>query len=171
MHWIHTHAHTQTRTRTRTHVRARARAHTHTHTHTNRISGQWDWRWWEFCRRFFGERDSSVVRAPDSWLKGRGFESLPCSLIVNFLCWLLFRYPFHPRVTAVVRKRSRSKDAKSAGGRLQLSTHTPYDVSGFAWNDMVHGCMVYTELFMWHQPCQRCKYTTSVDIQKRTIKI
>ena len=27
---------------------------------------------------------------------------------VDFLCWLLFRYPFHPRVTAVVRKRSRS---------------------------------------------------------------
>ena len=24
--------------------------------------------------------------------------------------------------------------------------------------------------FMWHQPCQRCKYTTSVDIQKRAIE-
>ena len=23
---------------------------------------------------------------------------------------------------------------------------------------------------MWHQPCQRCKYTTSVDIQKRAVK-
>ena len=23
---------------------------------------------------------------------------------------------------------------------------------------------------MWHQPCQRCKYTTSVDIEKRAIK-
>ena len=34
--------------------------------------------------------------------------------------------------------------AKSAGGRLQLNTHTPY-VCGFAWSDMVHGCMVYTE--------------------------
>ena len=21
--------------------------------------------------------------------------------------------------------------------------------------------------FMWHQPCQRCKYTTSVDIKKK----
>ena len=27
---------------------------------------------------------------------------------VDFLCWLLFRYHFHPRVTAVTRKRSRS---------------------------------------------------------------
>ena len=26
---------------------------------------------------------------------------------VNFLCWLLFRYPSHPRVNAVARKRSR----------------------------------------------------------------
>ena len=25
-------------------------------------------------------------------------------------------------------------------------------------------------IFMRHQPCQRCKYTTSVDIQKRYIK-
>ena len=24
--------------------------------------------------------------------------------------------------------------------------------------------------FMWHQPCQRCKYTTSVDIQKARYK-
>ena len=34
--------------------------------------------------------------------------------------------------------------AKSAGGRLQLNKHTPY-VCGFAWSDMVHGCIVYTE--------------------------
>ena len=40
-----------------------------------------------------------------------------------------FRYPFHPRVTTVARKKSRHS-AKSAGGRLQLNTHTPY-VCGF----------------------------------------
>ena len=28
--------------------------------------------------------------------------------VVNFLCWLLFRYPFHPCVTAVACKRSKS---------------------------------------------------------------
>ena len=38
---------------------------------------------------------------------------------------------------------------------------------------MVHGCMVYTGLaqdgssFMWHQPCQCCKYTTLVDISSK----
>ena len=58
---------------------------------------------------------------------------------VNFLSWLLFRYPFHPRVTAV-----HVKGQKYSGGRLQLNTHAPY-VCGFAWSDMVHGCMVYTE--------------------------
>ena len=39
-------------------------------------------------------------------------------------------------------------------------------------------CMVYTERAetaavscTWHQPCQRCKYTASVDIQKHAIII
>ena len=59
---------------------------------------------------------------------------------VNFLDWLLFPYPFHPRVNAVARKRSRSFCQK-----LQLNTHTPY-LCDFAWSGMVHGCMVYTEL-------------------------
>ena len=55
---------------------------------------------------------SSNSRAPDSWLKGRGFESLlewqeNFFSRVSFLCWLLFRYLFH-RVTTVARKRSQS---------------------------------------------------------------
>ena len=58
--------------------------------------------------------------------------------------YYIFRYLFHPRVTAVARKNP-GHSAKSAGGRLQLNTYTPY-VCGFAWSDMVYGCMVYTEL-------------------------
>ena len=56
---------------------------------------------------------SSVVRAPDSWPKGRGYESL-LERRENFLLQgqlsvlTLFRYPFHPRVTAVARKWPRS---------------------------------------------------------------
>ena len=64
-------------------------------------------------RLTWGGGDSSVVRALDSWLKVAG--SNPCwnsgrifFSRVDFLCWLLFRYPFHPRVTTVARKRSRS---------------------------------------------------------------
>ena len=95
----------------------------------------------------------------------------------HFLCWLLFRYPFHPRVTAVAHERSQSFCQKCSG-RLQLNTHTPY-VCGFAWSDMVHGCMVYTELALrWQQfhvaPAiyECCMYTTVtlVDIQKCAVK-
>ena len=57
--------------------------------------------------------DSSVVRAPDSWLKSRGFESLQ-EWWVNFLLQgrlsvlTLISVSIPPRVTAVARKRSRS---------------------------------------------------------------
>ena len=49
---------------------------------------------------------------------------------------------------------------------LQLNMHTPY-VCGFAWSDIVHGCMVYTERAkMAAVSCQHCKYATLVDIKK-----
>ena len=38
-----------------------------------------------------------------------------------------------------------------------------------AWLYGVHRTRRDGSSFMWHQPCQRCKYTTSVDIQKRPI--
>ena len=59
---------------------------------------------------------------------------------VNFLCCLLFRYPFYPRVTAAARKRF-GHSAKSARGRLQLNTHTPY-LCGFELSDTVNWCVV-----------------------------
>ena len=48
-------------------------------------------------------RDWKVAGSNPCWNGGRIFFSR-----VDFLCWLLFRYPFHPRVTTVARKRSRS---------------------------------------------------------------
>ena len=58
-------------------------------------------------------RDNSVVRAPDSWLKGASLN--PCRSgmriffsRVNFLCWILLWYLFLLRVTTVARKRSQS---------------------------------------------------------------
>ena len=39
-----------------------------------------------------------------------------------------------------------------------------------AWLCGVHRTRRDGSSFMWHQPCQRCKYTTLVDIQKRAIK-
>ena len=52
--------------------------------------------------------DSSVVRAPDSWLKGHGFESLQerqGNFLLHGQISVLTRYPFHPRFTTVARKR------------------------------------------------------------------
>ena len=115
-------------------------------------------------------RDWKVVGSNPCWSGGRIFFSR-----VNFLCWLLFRYSFHPRVTTVACKDP-GHSAKSAGGRLQLNTHTPY-ICGFAWNDMVHGCMVYTERAPRRQQfhaataaIQRCNYITTVDILKTRCK-
>ena len=48
-------------------------------------------------------RGWKVAGSNPCWNGGRIFFSR-----VDFLCWLLFRYPFHPRVTAVARKKSRS---------------------------------------------------------------
>ena len=51
--------------------------------------------------------------------------------------------------------------AKSAGGKLQLNMHAPC---------VVYGMYQDGSSFMWHQPCQHCKYTTLVDIKKCAIK-
>ena len=79
---------------------------------------------------------------------------------VNFLCWLLFRYPFHHRVTAVARKRPRSFCQKC---RWQVTAKHAYTLPMWLWMkwhcNLVHGWMVYTELapkrqhFTWYQPC------------------
>ena len=87
---------------------------------------------------------------------------------------LLFRYPFHPSVTAVARKRSWSFCKKYW---WQVTAKQACTLR--MWLCMVTWCMVVWctqnlrrdgSSFMWHQPCQCCKYTTSVDIQKCTMK-
>ena len=93
---------------------------------------------------------------------------------VNFLCWLLLRYLFHPRVTAVACKRPRTFCQKC---RWQVTAKHAYTLRMWlcmkwhgAWLYGVHRTHQDGSSFMWHQPCQRCKYTTSVDIQKGAIK-
>ena len=67
-------------------------------------------------------RDWKVAGSNPCWNGGRIFFSR-----VDFLCWLLFRYPFHHRVSTVARKKSRSFcPGKSAGGRLQLNRWHAY---------------------------------------------
>ena len=67
-----------------------------------------------------GKRAHTQVAGIAQWLERRTRDwkvagSNPCRSGgriffsgVDFLCWLSFRYPFHPRVTAVARKRPRS---------------------------------------------------------------
>ena len=66
---------------------------------------------------------------------------------VNFLCWLLFLYPFHPRVTAVARKRPRSFCQKC---RWQVTAKHTCILPMWLWMkwhcELVYGWMVYTEL-------------------------
>ena len=90
---------------------------------------------------------------------------------VGFLCWLLIRYPFHTRVTAVARKRPRSFCQKC---RWQLTAKHACTLRMWlcikwhgVWLYGVHRTHRDGSSFMWHQPCQRCKYTTSVDIKTK----
>ena len=118
--------------------------------------------------------------APHSWSNGHGFESLQ-EQWENFLLHGQLSVLTFIRSTPVLPRlhvKDPSHSAKSAGGRLQLNAHTPY-ICGFAWSNMVHGCMVYTECIKmaaiscgtsYASTVTDCKYTTLVDIQKRAIK-
>ena len=103
------------------------------------------------------------------WSGGKVFFSR-----VNFMCWLLFRYPFHPCVTTVAHKRPWSFCQKR---RWQVTAKHTYTLRMWvcmkwhgAWLYGVHRTCRDGSSFLWHQPCQCCKYTTSVDIQKMCYK-
>ena len=136
--------------------------------------------WWDIlcwdnksCSNM-GSGDSSVVRVPDSLLKYCGFEPLQewqenFILQGQFSVLTLFQYPFHPHVTAVACKRSRSFCQKC---RWQVITKHAYTLRMWlcmkwhgAWLYGVHRTCWDGSSFMWHQPCQCCKYTTLVDIK------
>ena len=102
-----THTHTPTQTNKYTHTNTNKQANTTTqtnkHTNTNEEAhtdtrGAGIAQWLEHRTR-----DWKVAGSNPCWNGGRIFFSR-----VDFLCWLLFRYPFHPRVTTVARKKSRS---------------------------------------------------------------
>ena len=125
------------------------------------------WQYWEWLER--RARDQKVAGSNPCRSGGRIFFSG-----VNFLCKLLFRYQFHPPVTAVARKRPRSFCQKY---RWQVTAKYACTLRMWlcmkwhgAWLFGVHRTHRDGSSFMRHQPCQLCKYTTSVDIQKCAIK-
>ena len=93
---------------------------------------------------------------------------------VSFLCWLLFRYPFHPYVTAKTRKRPRSFCQKCGWQVTAKRACTVRTWLCMKWRDRVHGCMMWTERaqqmaavsqYTSHvRSKERCKYTTWVEI-------
>ena len=98
---------------------------------------------------------------------------------INILYSFLFRYLFHPRVTAVARKRPGPCCQKF---RWQVTVKHACTLRMWLcmkWRDMEHGCIVYTKRAETAAVSrgtshvttnQRCKYTTSGDILKRAIK-
>ena len=133
---------------------------------------------WTICSRGAGiaqwierrTRDRKVAGSNPCCSGGRIFYSR-----VNFLCWLLFRYPFHPHVTAAARKRPRSFCQKR---RWQVTAKHAYTLR--MWLCMKwHGAWLYGVhrtrrdwISLAADSCgtSHCKYTTSVDIQNRTTK-
>ena len=123
-----------------------------------------------------GNRDSSVVRALNLWLKGHRFESRQEQQVFllqgKFLCWLLSQYPLHVHVTTVAHKRSPSFCQKC---RWQVTAK--HACTSCMWLCMTwHGAWLHSghrtgrdgSNFMWHLPCNNqtpLKYTTWVDIQ------
>ena len=86
-----------------------------------------------------GQGYSSVVQCQP--LKGHRFKQKWQEVSfsrVNFLCQLLFWYPFHP-MFPVTCKRFWSFCQNSAGGRSQINTHAPY-VCGL--NNTANWCLV-----------------------------
>ena len=77
---------------------------------------------------------------------------------LNFLCWLLFQYLFHPCFTAIACKRSRSFCQKCRWQVKAKHACTLHMWLCMKW----HGAQLYGvhrthqdgSSFTWHQPCQ-----------------
>ena len=129
----------------------------------------WSWSWFQHHNpsttsppHILGSRDSSVVRVPDSWIKGCRFKSLQkrreTFLLQGQLSVLtLFQYPFHPHVTvtAIACKRSWSFCRKC---RWQISAKHTCTLHVWlcvkwhgAWLYGVHRTHWDGSSFMWHQ--------------------
>ena len=133
------------------------RAHTHTHTHPIHGAGIAQW----------------LERRTHDW-RVAGLNPCRSGRIiffsrVDYLCWLFFQYPFHPRVTAVAHKRSRSFCQKC---RWQVTVKHAYTLC--MWLCMKwHGAWLYGV----HRTCAEMaavscgtSHASTVDIQKRAIK-
>ena len=113
-------------------------------------------------------RDRKVSGSNPCWSGRRIFFST-----VNFLCWLLFWYPFHPCVTAVARKRPRPFCQKCRWQVTAQRIHLTYVALHEVTWCMVVWCAQNAprwQQFLVVPAMPALKYTTSVDIQKMCYK-
>ena len=91
--------------------------------------------------------------------------ALSCSSPIPHHCQLICPIQFHFTIAVIV-------SIPFSVIPLPLSLYLPHTAS--LWLCMVVWCTQDLRQdgcsFMWHQPCQRCKYTTLVDIQKTRYK-
>ena len=138
---------------------------------------RWDILCWDnkSCSNM-GSGNSSEVRVPDSLLKCCGFEPLQ-EWQENFLLQgqlsvlTLFQYPFHPHVTAVACKRPLSFCQKCRWQVITCIHFTYVALHEVTWLYGVRRTCWDGSSFMWHQPCQCCKYTTLVDIKRTLLQL
>ena len=97
---------------------------------------------------------------------------------INFLCWLLFWYLFHPCVTVVAHKKPLSFSQKRRWQVTAMQTCNLHMRLGIKWHSkLVHGYLVTCAKMAAVLCCishvttkQCCRSTTSVDIQNAPYK-
>ena len=130
--------------------------------------------WGAGTAQWLERRDSLIERSRvlnPCWSGGRNF------LLLSVLTLISVSVPT-PVLPQLARKRPRSSCQKR---RWQVTDKHAYTLTYVALHEVTRCMVVWCtqnaprltlsgSRFLWHQPCQRCKYTTSVDIQKRAIK-
>ena len=133
----------------------------HAYTHKGTLVYSLIWRMFVVCTEFHSKEILGWV------------QSLTCNSI-SFFLFSLFQYLFHPRVTAVARKRPRSFCQKCRQQVTAKHTCTLCMWLCMKWHGTwlygVHKTRQGGSSFMWHQPRQCCKYTTLVDIKEHALK-
>ena len=98
-------------------------------------------------------------------LNGQSVHQIPLSL-----SWHLHNYTISLllAMNAVISSSSCLQPKSLIISGLAALLHALLLLMKERWGAMLWYAFQSCDSFMWHQPCQRCKYTTLVDIQKKS---
>ena len=98
-------------------------------------------------------------------LNGQSVHQIPLSL-----SWHLHNYTISLllAMNAVISSSSCLQPKSLIISGLATLLHALLLLMKERWGAMLWYAFHSCDSFMWHQPCQRCKYTTLVDIQKKS---